>query len=123
MPVPQIDKETPFKNISINIPKLYMIKIDYLIDIGRGVSRSEIIREALRDYFLNEIAYAEFMGYFFDPENLKDICIARQSKKKVKTRKKVILPDYIRVPKEGEKPLETVEEYLSRTKKEVLREA
>ncbi|MHA1292136.1 MAG: ribbon-helix-helix domain-containing protein [Promethearchaeota archaeon] len=62
-------KDTPMKNITINIPNIYDKNIQYLIKKKMIASRSEAIRIALREFLYKEFGEnLELLGFFKDKE-------------------------------------------------------
>ena len=60
----EIKKSPPMKNITINIPDIYDENIQKLIKDKIVPSRSECIRIALREFFVNEYKNMQLLGYF-----------------------------------------------------------
>jgi len=57
-------KRTKMVNITINIPEIYDENIQKLIKMHIVPSRSEAIRNAVRDFLHNEYANLKLLGYF-----------------------------------------------------------
>lgn len=57
-------KTTPMQNITINIPDIYDENIQKLIKNKIVPSRSECIRMALKEFFVNEYKNMQLLGYF-----------------------------------------------------------
>ena len=59
-------KKKRMVNITINIPEIYDDNIQKLIKMKVTPSRSECIRTALRDFFLEEYPNLKLLGYYFE---------------------------------------------------------
>ena len=59
------------KNITINIPEIYDENIQLLIRKKVIASRSEAIRNAIRDYLRIEYKNLQLLGFFDKIEHLK----------------------------------------------------
>ncbi|HUW89592.1 MAG TPA: ribbon-helix-helix domain-containing protein [Candidatus Nanopelagicaceae bacterium] len=57
-------KSTPMQNITINIPNIYDENIQKLIKAKIVPSRSECIRMALKEFFVNEYKNMQLLGFF-----------------------------------------------------------
>ncbi|MFX1574532.1 MAG: ribbon-helix-helix domain-containing protein [Promethearchaeota archaeon] len=57
-------KRTKMVNITINIPEIYDKNIQNLIKMHIIPSRSEAIRNAIRDFLHNEYENLKLLGYF-----------------------------------------------------------
>ena len=62
--MPEKQKKSPMKNITINIPELYDKNIQKLIKMKLLPSRSEAIRTALREFLHREYRNLEILGFF-----------------------------------------------------------
>lgn len=53
-------------NVTINLPKVYLEKIDNLKTRGWNISRSEVIRLALREFLIREFSFVRVFSPDFE---------------------------------------------------------
>jgi Arc/MetJ-type ribon-helix-helix transcriptional regulator len=58
------NEKTQMRNITIYIPEIYEENIQKLIEKGITPSRSECIRNAIREYLNQEYQNLEILGFF-----------------------------------------------------------
>jgi metal-responsive CopG/Arc/MetJ family transcriptional regulator len=52
------------KNITINLPEIYLKNIQKLIDLNVIPNRSEGVRTAIREFLHDEYKHLELLGFF-----------------------------------------------------------
>jgi metal-responsive CopG/Arc/MetJ family transcriptional regulator len=57
-------KKKPMKNITINLPQIYIDNLQKLIDLNLIPNRSEGVRTAIREYLQDEFKNLEILSFF-----------------------------------------------------------
>lgn len=62
--MPRNQNRPPMKNITINLPELYLENIEKLINLNLVPNRSEAVRNAVKEFLQRECKKLEILGFF-----------------------------------------------------------